>query len=243
MATRKRQTPKGRGGSSGGANPRNDGRITEEQHDDAMRVLRAEYYQSVRRMTEDLKRAIKDGEVTDQESLETWIQQSVDGSYWVIYTHANFQVLMCSDNHDAYSEDFEEPPLSGSDINWAALAYAAMQRDLQQQIDAEGITVEHEEDLEGSVNEDGGESIEWRWAQTADHSQGQWQRGRGRTEREVADHIASLVGSQCPVPGAYRPGRGAKVAGPHRWRMSTGGAIETRTVKGAMREAGRVRLR
>ena len=148
MATRKRQTPKGRGGSSGGANPRNDGRITEEQHDDAMRVLRAEYYQSVRGMTEDLKRAIKDGEVTDQESLETWIQQSVDGSYWVIYTHANFQVLMCSNNYDAYSEDFGEPPLSGSDINWAALAYAAMQRDLQQQIDAEGITVEHEEDLE-----------------------------------------------------------------------------------------------
>ena len=29
-----------------------------------MRVLRAEYYQSVRGMVEDLKRAIKDGEIT-----------------------------------------------------------------------------------------------------------------------------------------------------------------------------------
>ena len=41
MATRKKKraapTPKGRGGQSGGSNPRNDGRITEEQHDDENR--------------------------------------------------------------------------------------------------------------------------------------------------------------------------------------------------------------
>lgn len=149
MATRKKVSKsKGRGGSSGGANPRNDGRITEAQHDEAMRVLRAEYYQSVRNITEDLARAIKDGEITDQDSMETWIHQTIDGSYWVIYTHANFQVLMCSDNDDAHGENYGEPPVDGDSINWAALAFAAMEADVRQQIDAEGITVPEEGGLE-----------------------------------------------------------------------------------------------
>ena len=142
MATRKRQSaPKGRGGSSGGGNPRNSREISETQHDDAMRVLRAEYYQGVRSIAEALAQRVKDKDFgsASQDEWQDAIDQAVDGSYWVIYTHANFQVLMCSDNHDAYSEDFGEPPVSGNDINWAALAYAAMKRDVQQQIDAEGV--------------------------------------------------------------------------------------------------------
>ncbi len=141
MATKRRSAPKGRGGQSGGANPRNDGRITEGQHDEAMRVLRAEYYQGVRSLTQEAARAIKDGEISNDSELHDWLHETIDGSYWVIYTHANFQVLMCSDNHNAYAEDFGEPPVSGGDINWAALAYAAMMRDVAEQIDAEGISV------------------------------------------------------------------------------------------------------
>jgi hypothetical protein len=122
-----------------GTDPRNDGRITEQQHDDAMRVLRAEYYQDVRGIAEELVNRVKDGEITDQDGFEQAIHESVDGSYWVIYTHANFQVLMCSDNHDAYMEDFSSVPAEGDSLNWAALAFAAMERDVRQQIDAEGI--------------------------------------------------------------------------------------------------------
>jgi hypothetical protein len=136
MATRRRQSaPKGRGGSSGGANPRSDGRITEEQHDDAMRVLRAEYYQGVRGIAADLDERVQNGEIKSQDEWSEAMHQAIDGSYWVIYTHANFQVLMCSDHHDAYSEDFGEPPVSGNDINWASLAYAAMARDVQETAD------------------------------------------------------------------------------------------------------------
>lgn len=141
MATRRRSAPKGRGGQSGGANPRNDGRITEGQHDEAMRVLRAEYYQGVRSIVHEAARAIKDGEISNDSELSDWIHQTVDGSYWVIYTHANFQVLMCSDHHDAYSEDYGEPPVQGDSINWAALAYEAMARDVQEQMSAEGVEV------------------------------------------------------------------------------------------------------
>ena len=144
MASRKktaRKAPKKstRRGESGGANPRNDGRITEEQHEEAMRVLRAEYYQGVRGIVAGLKDAIKDGEIKTEEDLERRIDEEVDGSYWVIYTHANFQVLMFSDNHDAYSEDFGEAPVSGDSIDWMRLAYAALRRDVTEQGHAEGL--------------------------------------------------------------------------------------------------------
>jgi hypothetical protein len=137
MHARRQSAPKGRGGSSGGANPRNDGRISEEQHDDAMRVLRAEYYQGVRSLAQQVIEHIAEG-MDEGDALH----QEVDSSYWVIYTHANFQVLMCSDHHNAYSEEYGEAPVDGSDINWAGLAFAALSRDVSDQIGAERSTVD-----------------------------------------------------------------------------------------------------
>jgi hypothetical protein len=131
----RRPVKKGKGGSSGGANPRNDGRITETQHEDAMRVLRAEYYQGVRSIAEEVASLVKNEGMDESDALH----QTVDGSYWVIYTHANFQVLMCSEHHDAYSEEFGEAPVTGADVNWAALAYAAMALDVSERISAEGM--------------------------------------------------------------------------------------------------------
>lgn len=119
--------------------------ITDEQHDDAMRVLRAEYYQGVRGISQDLANRIKAGEITERDGLEQALHESIDGSYWVIYTHANFQVLLCSDHHDEYSEQYGEAPVNGADINWAALAYAAMERDVRDQMDAEGVGTDLEE--------------------------------------------------------------------------------------------------
>lgn len=116
--------------------------ITEKQHDDAVRVLRAEYYESVRSIVEEGMGQIKEGHILNREGLDEYIDQSVDGSHWVIYTHANFQVIFVSDNHDAYMEDFGEAPVSGNDINWAALAYAAMKRDVYDLIGAYNEEIE-----------------------------------------------------------------------------------------------------
>jgi hypothetical protein len=103
-----------------------------------MRILRAEYYQGVRGIAEDIIERTKSGEIANRDDFERAVDESVDGSYWVIYTHANFQTIFCSDNHDAYMEDFGDAPVEGGDINWMALAYAAMRRDVQERIDAEG---------------------------------------------------------------------------------------------------------
>ena len=104
--------------------------ISEQQHEEAVRVLRAEYYQSVRALVDEGMNEIREGRVTSAEELNEWLEQSIDGSYWVIYTHANMQVIFVSDNDDAYMEDFGEAPVEGGNINWAALAYAAMRRDV-----------------------------------------------------------------------------------------------------------------
>ena len=117
----------------------------ERAHDDAMRVLRAEYYGGVRGITEDLKARVASGEIASEDALSDAIQQEVDGSYWVIYTHANFQVLLCSDHHDASFEEYGEVPLAADgNVNWAALAFAALERDVRDQMDAEDVRVVEE---------------------------------------------------------------------------------------------------
>ena len=160
MQAKRRTAPKPtRGGSSGGGNPRNSRETSEQQHEDAMRVLRAEYYSGVRSIAQDIIERARAGDFPRREDeLNDALHQSVEGSYWVIYTHANFQVLLCSDHHDAYSEDFGQPPVSGNDIDWAALAYAAMMRDVQEQIETEGGvefgTVEEARSRHGRMRED-----------------------------------------------------------------------------------------
>lgn len=146
MATRKRTTKPTKGGSSGFANPHHSGardpspkRTQEELHDDAMRVLRQEYYQSVLGLAQEVDRLVKDEGMEEGDALH----QVVDGSYWVIYTHANFQVLMCSDHHDAYMEEYGDVPTEGRDgLNWAALAFAAMERDVSERLSAGGLVEE-----------------------------------------------------------------------------------------------------
>jgi hypothetical protein len=125
-----------RRGGSGSGRSRD---ITEEQHDEAMRILRAEYYQGVRAIAQDLGARAKKREIEDRDAWEEALHQEIDGSYWVIYTHANFQVLLCSDHHDAYSEEYGQAPVEGDQINWPGLAFAALERDVRDQISAEGL--------------------------------------------------------------------------------------------------------
>ena len=117
----------------------------ERAHDDAMRVLRKEYWDSVRGIVEDLKSRVASGEIASEDALQNAVDQDVDGSYLVIYTHANFQVLMCSDHHDAYFEDFGNAPVTDGNINWAALAFATLARDVRDQMSAEGVEVVEEQ--------------------------------------------------------------------------------------------------
>ncbi len=83
--------------------------ITDEDLDDAVRVIRAHYYQEVRRYADDLLEAVKDGEITDDEQLTERLDQEVDGSARVIYTFKSKLGLLASDNDEAYEDEMGEP--------------------------------------------------------------------------------------------------------------------------------------
>jgi hypothetical protein len=113
--------------------------VTVEQ---AMTVLRRDYYGDVRSYAEELKKAIIDDEITDREQLLERIHETADGSQWVIYTFRNFRVLMLSDNSDAYAEEYgSEGIVKDGTINWAVLAYAALERDLFDALDTIDVDV------------------------------------------------------------------------------------------------------
>lgn len=57
----------------------------------------------------------------------------------------------------------------------------------------------------------------------------EWRRIQASSERDAADAVARMVGSTCPVPGAYRPGRKpARLVGEHRYVMPTGARVVIR---------------
>lgn len=114
---------------------RSTARISEEDHDAAMRVLRAEYYQSTRSYAEEIEAAIRDGEISTRDAFEERLHAEIDGSQWIIYTHLNFQVLLCSSHYDAYMEEYGQVPADGDDLKWSALAFAAFEQDVREFID------------------------------------------------------------------------------------------------------------
>lgn len=73
---------------------------------EAMRTIKADYYRSIRSLADGIRDEIKDEKPDDREEwLHDRIHETADGSYWVIYTHANLRVMMASDNWLAAEEE------------------------------------------------------------------------------------------------------------------------------------------
>lgn len=122
-------------------------RISESDVDAAFRVIKADYYQDVRDIGDDLKERIKSGEITDSDELQERLGEDVDGSARVIYTIQNKLGLIASDNEDAYVEEFGEVPMEGDNINWAAMMAVAMQRDVTEYLgDVDDLFSDDDED-------------------------------------------------------------------------------------------------
>lgn len=97
----------------------------------AENALNRDYMEDVRDIANDAIRAIKDGEVTDAESLREHVEQSVDGTQRVIYTHRAKLGLCFTEHPDAYIDDFGAEGAVGDDgIQWSRLMYAAMMADV-----------------------------------------------------------------------------------------------------------------
>lgn len=94
-----------------------------------------------------LRDRVKDGE--GGESLREWLLENVhetcDSSAWIIYT-AKAQFIVCHRGTEAYTDQFGEEGLTrDGDINWSAIAFMALERDLYEELERQGIDVNNPE--------------------------------------------------------------------------------------------------
>lgn len=109
------------------AKPKSD-TITEEDVQAAFDILNKDYWNDVRGVVEDLEQHVERGEITDQEKLEEYLNQFVEGTQRVIYTFQAKIGMLCTNNADAYQEMGYE--ISG-DIDWSKLMFCAMVEDVR----------------------------------------------------------------------------------------------------------------
>jgi hypothetical protein len=112
---------------------------SDEQVNDALRVLRAEYWSSIRGSAKALADEIRKGDLAP-EDVEDRLHEDADGSYWTIYTHANYRAVMCSD-HDPWEDvaDAGQTLDSGAANGQpcAIIAYYCVRHDTREQLEAE----------------------------------------------------------------------------------------------------------
>lgn len=111
---------------------------TDRDVDDALRVLRADYYTDVLDEARDLAKRMKSGEI---EEFSDALHEACDSNQRVIYTQKAQIGLLCSDNEDAYADEFGEVPLQGGTVNWSAMMFFAFQQDILERLDAGGVSV------------------------------------------------------------------------------------------------------
>ena len=117
---------------------------TDEQVDTALRVLRAEYWASVRSTAKNIVALVVSGEIK-RNDLSDAIHETCDDSYWVIYTYASQRAVLCSD-HD-WTEDAEEYGEADKATD-AQRAFFCLQADVTAQVEAELPEEEEEEEEE-----------------------------------------------------------------------------------------------
>lgn len=79
-------------------------------YDEAWRVIERDYWDDVRSVVDECKRAVRDGEVTDDSELSDHLHQAIDNTQRVIYTHQARVGLCCTENPEAYEDEMGEKP-------------------------------------------------------------------------------------------------------------------------------------
>jgi hypothetical protein len=97
--------------------------------DAALRVIRADYYKSVRSYASGILTDMAAEGRYDSEELGERIDQTVDGSYWVIYTHAALRCILVSSNDGAWEDVGDERPTD------EVRAYRALRADIVEELE------------------------------------------------------------------------------------------------------------
>ncbi len=108
--------------------------MKDEKIQEALNVLRADYYETVRSVAKEILAECKRDESLD---MHDQIHESIDGNHFVIYTYAAIQCLQASDNWLASEDEGIEVDNSDFSKSVSQRAYFAMCADVSQQIEAE----------------------------------------------------------------------------------------------------------
>jgi hypothetical protein len=107
-------------------------RLTEREYYDEICTLAAEAVKEARKGT------FGTGEEA-REGLQEWVHETLDGHEYVIYTAQAQSVISISNNDGAYVENYGSDGLvKNGELNWSALAYAAMEADLLEALNSTG---------------------------------------------------------------------------------------------------------
>ncbi len=104
------------------------------------------YIDDVAEVVSAFKLAVETGDITDTESADEWLHQTIDGHSRVIYTASAKECLYESSNDGAYFDDFgSEGAVKDGSLNWSALAFCAFRQDVLEALSDGGIEL-HDED-------------------------------------------------------------------------------------------------
>jgi hypothetical protein len=126
---------------------------TEREVQDAVAVIRRDYYADVADLGDDLIQRIKDGEIESPDDFHDALHETVDGTQRVIYTWQARLGVLVSENWDTGLEE-GIIELSGDAIPWEQLMFAAMERDVVEYMDREGVDPSDDATYEGEEEED-----------------------------------------------------------------------------------------
>lgn len=125
--------------------------------DNARAQLRADYWSDVRGVVEDIKVEISRRNLTTEDDVTEYLDETCDGHARVIYTYQAIEGLLYTDNESAYADEFGEDGLvKDRAINWSALMYCALRQDV---IDTLGDVEALLEEAKPDECEDCGEAL------------------------------------------------------------------------------------
>jgi len=99
--------------------------------DTALSILKRDYYKDVRSVAQGMIDEVKSGEIEDREAFHDRLHEDIDGTQRVIYTRQAMLGVISSDNDGAmWDEGLDEGVDFSGGIPWSQIMYAAMMRDV-----------------------------------------------------------------------------------------------------------------
>ena len=99
------------------------------------------YWQDVTDMADQVEEYAKENDWPDREAIFDYMHDSIDGCGRIIYTQNAKECLVFSRNDGAYVDQFGKEGVTDGqgNLNWSALAYAAFEADVFEELSSRGF--------------------------------------------------------------------------------------------------------